>query len=197
MFTGIVREKADILGAVNTDGCEWHIKANFSPQLKIGDSIAINGVCHTVTWFDKISFKVFSSKETLAITSLKHLKIGSQINLERAIKIGDRLDGHLVYGHVDCTSRLINIEKGENSYLLIFQMKEDWSVYLISKGSITIDGISLTIYQKNEDSFSVMIVPHTWKNTNLQYLNTNDLVNIELDVVAKYLKNFNRPLIDK
>lgn len=194
MFTGIIEHKGKILNKTRRDGCLWRVSAPFSKELSIGDSININGACHTVTCKADDFFEVFSSRETIEITCLKEVKIGEVVNLERSLVMGGRLDGHLVYGHVDGVSRLLNISKGRESTLFKFQINANWNRYLIIKGSIAINGASLTIYSKELSSFEVMIIPHTLENTVFKELKIGSQVNIELDVVGKYLERF---LLDK
>ena len=192
MFTGIIEHKGKILKKSPGKGCLWQISAPFSQELHLGDSVNVNGACHTVTHRQADSFEVFSSAETLKITSFKETQVGDSVNLERAMKLGSRLDGHLVYGHVDGTTKLLNLAGGRESKVFTFKLKSPWRAYLIQKGSIAINGISLTIYQKDLASFQVMIIPPTWDNTTFRELKLGQEVNIELDVVGKYVKNFCR-----
>ncbi len=190
MFTGIIEHVGQVIKKTTKNGCLWRITVPFGDDLKCGESININGACHTVTHFGKDFFEVFSSEETLTTTSLGQVNIGQFVNLERAMVIGSRLDGHLVYGHVDGTAKLLKIDKGIKSTLFTFLLSKNWIKYTISKGSISVDGISLTIYEKNSFSFQAMIIPHTLENTTFKNLKLGQEVNIELDVVGKYLENF-------
>ena len=190
MFTGIVECPGQILDKTVKSGCLWKITAPFKNDLKIGESVNISGACHTVTDLGANFFEVFSSKETLATTCFEQIKSGNFVNLERSLALGNRLDGHLVYGHVDGTAELLKIDKSINSTLFTFSLREDWVKYVITKGSVSIDGVSLTIHQKNNSFFQVMIIPHTLKNTTFENLIVGQKVNIELDVVGKYLENF-------
>ena len=159
-------------------------------DVKLGESIAVNGVCETVVAFDNTTFEVNVSDETLRVSNLSNLKQGDFVNLERALKLSDRLSGHIVSGHVDLTTKFIKKEKLGEFYNMEFAVTPDFRKYIVKKGSITINGISLTIADIKPESFVVAVVPHTFENTNLKELKNNDIVNIETDILAKYIENF-------
>jgi riboflavin synthase len=162
--------------------------------IKKGDSISVNGVCLTVTDFFNLDGKSVRiefdlSLETLKRTSLSASGGPSIVNIERALKLSDRLGGHIVTGHVEATTKIQNIVKTGTAYEFIFRMPEETAKYIIEKGSIAIDGISLTVAAANKDSFTVAVIPYTFENTNLKFKKTGDIVNIEPDIVAKYVEN--------
>lgn len=161
-----------------------------SKDLKIGESIAINGVCQTILKINKNSVEFYASKETLEITNLSHLKTGDKVNVERAMIYGSRVNGHLVSGHVDEISSVLNISSEKTSTTFRIAVKPNKRKYFINKGSITVNGISLTVYKLDENFFEVMIIPHTYENTNLAALKIGDDVNLEYDFMAKYVENF-------
>jgi len=155
--------------------------------LAIGESIAVNGCCLTVVSFDDgLHFDL--SEETLRRTSLGSLESGSKVNLERAMRIGDRLGGHIVQGHVDGLGKLLWVSQEAGSWLMRFAVPTGGERYLIDKGSVTVDGISLTVVKPEGNEFDVAIIPHTWENTNLSRLQKGDLVNMEFDVLAKHVE---------
>ena len=167
------------------------IQTPFADKLKKGQSVAHNGVCLTVEKISKKVFSVTAVKETLIKTNLGNLKTGDSVNLERALKLGDRLDGHFVQGHVDCTAAVRSIKKEKGSW--IFEFKTQSSKFkvhnlIIEKGSICINGVSLTVIGTNQDVFSTAVIPHTFAHTNFSSLNKGDIVNIEFDVLGKYIE---------
>ncbi|MBK8955870.1 MAG: riboflavin synthase [Saprospiraceae bacterium] len=188
MFTGIV-ETVGIVKAIEKKGknLQFQIVSNISSKLNTDQSVSHNGVCLTVTHKTKTSHFVTAINETLNKTNLGNLTIGSKLNLERALKINQRLDGHLVSGHIDKTTSLLKRESRDGSYLLHFKIDKKDQMYLIPHGSITINGISLTIAKLKKKSFVVAIIPYTWDHTNLKELNIGDEVNIEFDLLGKYI----------
>lgn len=199
MFTGLVEEvgkiknmqrKGDFL-TISVD-CK-----SILDDVKLGDSIAINGVCLTVVEFSDVSFTVEAVKETIDRTSLSELKISSKVNLERALKASDRLGGHFVLGHVDTVGIIRDIRKEEKAVILNVQMPEKYDRYLIEKGSITIDGISLTVASLVEGGFTCSIIPHTWAGTTLEAKAIGQKVNLECDVLGKYVEKFISPYSSK
>ena len=190
MFTGIVEELGKIKSFERfSNGAELTVECkDILSDIKIGDSICVNGVCQTVTEFNSTSFSVMLSDETLNVTNFYNAKQGDYVNLERALALNARLGGHIVSGHIDCTGRLISLKKLSNFYNLEFEMLQENSKYVVYKGSITINGISLTIAEVNENRFTVAIIPHTYENTVLKYLKSGDSVNIETDIIAKYVE---------
>lgn len=192
MFTGIVEEigivkflefKAN--GAKIVIGCQKVIE-----DVKIGDSIAIDGVCQTVIAFNFSEFSAEISDETLKVTTLGNLKSGNTVNLERALTLSSRLGGHIVSGHVDCMGKFINIEKLSDFYNLQFEIPEEQEKYVVYKGSITINGVSLTVANIVDNIVSVAIIPHTYNNTSLKDLKLGQDVNIETDILGKYVEKF-------
>ncbi len=192
MFTGIVEEigivkslefKAN--GAKIVIGCQKVVE-----DVKIGDSIAIDGVCQTVIAFNSSEFSAEISDETLKVTTLGNLKSGNTVNLERALTLSSRLGGHIVSGHVDCMGKFINIEKLSDFYNLQFEISEEQEKYVVYKGSITINGVSLTVANIEDNIVSVAIIPHTYNNTSLKDLKLGQDVNIETDILGKYVEKF-------
>lgn len=155
---------------------------------KIGDSIAINGVDLTVVELGADYFTADISLETLGRSTLGDLRIGSPVNLERALGVGERLGGHMVQGHVDATARLAAVTQEGNAYRMRFRFPPGLGRYIATKGSITVDGISLTVANLGEEWFEVAVIPHTWRETTLKGLKPGDRVNIEVDVLAKYVE---------
>ena len=189
MFTGIIESvgkiaSIDLLDDLSIVG----IKSNFQlSKLNIGDSIAINGVCLTITKIiDGIVFFDIVS-ETLSKTNLVSIKIDDYVNMERAMKVNNRLNGHLVQGHIDGLSRIISIKKNEKETKLKLELNNQLMKHCIYKGSICIDGISLTIADLKDDYIELAIIPHTLNNTTLKYKKNNDLLNIETDMISKYV----------
>ena len=178
MFTGIVEETGFIK---SFDGKKLVIECkNVLDGTKIGDSIAINGCCQTVTSMASNTFSADVSAETLRIT--KGFKTGERVNLERALTPQTRMGGHIVQGHVDGTAKYL----GD----MTFEVSRDLDKYIVYKGSITVNGVSLTVSKNQNNTFAVAIIPHTLENTNLKYLKTGDLVNIETDILGRYVEKF-------
>ena len=188
MFTGIVKELGIVLNIVKASGITWTISAHFLKNIEIGDSIAINGVCHTVTTFGSDYFEVYSSPETLAITHLSSLEKGDQVNLEPSLRIGDTLDGHFVYGHVDGLGEISSIVKGNGSHIFSVKVPNDFIKFIIQKGSLAVNGVSLTIYNIESNIVQLMIIPHTFDNTNFSQLSLGSKVHLELDPIGKYVE---------
>ncbi len=192
MFTGIV-EEVGIVKAFNKDakGASLEIECKtVLEDTKIGDSIAINGVCQTVTELTPVGFGAKVSEETLYVTNFNSLMPGDKVNLERALTLNSRLGGHIVSGHVDCKGILLSTEKLAEFYNLEFEVPQEQKKYIIHKGSITINGISLTVANISDNKFKIAIIPHTFNNTNLKYLKIEDYVNIETDILGKYIEKF-------
>lgn len=161
--------------------------------MKPGDSIAVNGACLTVTDFDRSSFSVDVMPETLKRTNLGQLKSGDGVNLERPVALGGRLGGHLVQGHIDDTGRVVSLEREGDALLFRFEAPPEIMRYTVPKGFIAVDGISLTIMDKDSDSFRVSVVEYTRRNTTLGSRKAGDVVNLEADIIAKYVAQFTRP----
>ena len=189
MFTGIIEE----IGVLKErrDGshsCTLTVRCEkILEGTKIGDSIAVNGTCLTVTKLNADSFDVDVTPETMRRTAFSIVRVGSKLNLERALRIGDRLGGHLVSGHVDFVGKLIKKEQEGNAVNLTFSVPEQWMKYILAKGSIAIDGVSLTIAKKQSNSFFVSLIPHTGEMTILLLKQIGDPVNIECDCIGKYI----------
>jgi riboflavin synthase len=190
MFTGLIEEVGSVLGVATTDqGTQLQIVApRIAGKIQIGESIAVNGCCLTVAAHhdDQLIFDLL--EETLDRTNLKTLRRESRINLERALAVDGRLGGHFVQGHVDCAARILAMEKSGADHRLEVELPAEFAHYVAYKGSIAVSGISLTVAEVSEQSFGVWIIPHTWARTNLDTTRADDLVNLEFDLIAKYLE---------
>jgi riboflavin synthase len=190
LFTGIIEELGKVVSAA---GGELTIAASkVTAGMEAGASIAVNGVCLTVTNFEQSSFWVKVMPETLRRTNLGRLKSGDMVNLEQALPLGGRLGGHLVEGHVDNVGRVASITREGEARLISFNAPPEVMEYLVEKGFIAVDGISLTIVSKDSGSFGVSVVDYTLKNTNLGTRRVGDVVNLEVDIIAKYVKQFSQ-----
>lgn len=190
MFTGII-ENIGSIEHLETEKDNLHItvKSTLTPQLKIDQSVAHNGVCLTVVNIKNSSYIVTAIKETLNKTTLKDLNTGDAINLERAMTLGNRLDGHIVQGHVDEIATCTKIEEANGSWVFSFKYNFNTNNNItIEKGSITINGVSLTVIDSKKESFSVAIIPYTYNHTNFKQLKVGDSVNLEFDLIGKYVK---------
>lgn len=190
MFTGIIEETGKVKSLTpKMNGAEIIVTCSkVLEDVKIGDSIAINGVCQTVVNSSLTEFSAEISDETLGVTTLGSLKSGDVVNLERALTLSSRLGGHIVSGHVDCKGKFINIDKLSEFYNLKFEIPEEQEKYVVYKGSITINGISLTVADIEQNVVKVAIIPHTFNNTNLKDLRIGQEVNIETDILGKYVE---------
>ncbi|MGV3638461.1 MAG: riboflavin synthase [Flavobacteriales bacterium] len=188
MFTGIVEAIGEVL-AVTNEGSNrtFSIRASIAPELKVDQSVAHEGVCLTVTAVDGDTYSVTAVKETLDRTNLGSWVTGTTVNLERCLRLGDRLDGHMVQGHVDTVVRCQGAEDLNGSWSFLFDLPEQASL-LVEKGSVCINGVSLTIAVLNERSFGVAIIPYTYVHTTFNRLRAGMLVNIEFDVLGKYVQ---------
>lgn len=188
MFTGIVETLGEIT-AIEKENNNIHftVKSTFTKELKIDQSVAHNGVCLTVVEIDNDNYTVTAIDETLQKTTLNNFKVHDKVNLERGMKLGDRLDGHIVQGHVDQTGTCIDIKEEDGSWIFTFEYDPSLGNVTIEKGSITINGTSLTVVNSKKNSFSVAIIPYTYENTTLQYVSIGDSVNLEFDVIGKYV----------
>ena len=187
MFTGIIENLSEIK-EINKEGDNLSIslKSEITNELKIDQSLSHNGVCLTVVDINDNIYKVTAIKETILKSSIKNWKIGDIINIERAMKLGDRLDGHMVQGHVDQTAICTKISEENGSWYFYFEYQRS-SNLTIEKGSISINGVSLTIVESMDNGFSVAIIPYTYENTNFKNIKVGDLVNIEFDMIGKYI----------
>ncbi len=192
MFTGIIEG----LGAIREvrssgGGGRFVVEAGFDlDRTKIGDSVAVSGACLTVVEIDGRRFTVDVSPETLSKTTFGKARIGERVNLERALRLSDRLDGHLVSGHIDGIGQIAGRKTESNAIIISVGVPENLARYLIPKGSVAVDGISLTINECGPDGFEVSIIPHTAKLTTIGFKRTGDPVNIETDVIGKYVERF-------
>lgn len=192
MFTGIVEEVGTIENVRNAEqSAVLNINASLILEdLRIGDSVAVNGVCLTVTEFDSKGFKADVMHETLNRSGFKHLKSKTKVNLERAMPANGRFGGHIVSGHIDGTGTVSRIEKDDNAYWYTINTDKSIMRYIVEKGSVAIDGISLTVALVGDSGFSISAIPHTVSSTVLSNRNTGDVVNIEVDIVGKYIEKF-------
>ena len=187
MFTGIIKDVGTLL-EVKTEGANKHftLTAALANGLSIDQSVAHDGVCLTVVALAADRYTVIAIDETLQKTNLGHWEVGRKINLELALQLGTRLDGHFVQGHVDTTGMCEAISTEEGSHVIRFSFPEQFAALLIEKGSICINGVSLTCFNVQENRFEVAIIPYTFEHTNFQYLKVNDRVNLEFDILGKY-----------
>ena len=189
MFTGIIEDLGVITNLEKAqDNLHLTLQSSIASELKIDQSIAHNGVCLTVVGLDNYNYTVTAIQETLNKTTLGTLVIGDKVNLERAMKLGDRLDGHIVQGHVDQTAVCIDVSTQEGSWLFTFEYDDSKNNLTIEKGSITVNGVSLTVVNSNKNRFSVAIIPYTFEHTNFNTLKKNSIVNLEFDVLGKYIQ---------
>ncbi|WPY98665.1 riboflavin synthase [Christiangramia sp. OXR-203] len=189
MFTGIVEEIGKIVAVEKSEGnVNLTISAEMTPELKIDQSVSHNGVCLTVVSIEGNMYTVTAVQETLNKTSIGNLKTGDAVNLERGMKLGARLDGHIVQGHVDQTAICKEVKETEGSWLYTFEYDPSVGNLTIEKGSITVNGVSLTVVNSKATEFSVAIIPYTYEHTNFKDLQKGDTVNLEFDVIGKYVK---------
>lgn len=191
MFTGIIEEVGKIKNIQGGTNYKLTIGASkILEDIHLGDSIAVNGICLTVIKWDNGSFTVDVMRETLERTSLHRLRAGSFVNLERALAANGRFGGHIVSGHIDGTGEIINIRRDANAVWYKIKTSEKIMEFIIEKGSIAIDGISLTVAKVDRSAFYVSVIPHTLENTILLSKKPGDIVNLENDIVGKYIKSF-------
>ena len=187
MFTGIVESLGKITKINLEEGnVDFTVKSSISEELRIDQSVYHNGVCLTVVDVKNDSHTVTAVKETLDKSSLKNFNEGDSMNLERAMKLGERLDGHMVQGHVDGVAKCIEVNLNEGSWIYKFEFDKNWQSLLIEKGSVCINGVSLTVFGINDNTFCVTIIPYTFENTSFKELKPGDLVNIEFDYLARF-----------
>lgn len=190
MFTGLIQEVGKVLWIRMTDrGTQLQVSApGLAAEIRTGDSVAVNGCCLTVSSRREEQLTFDLLEETLDRTNLKQLRRDSLVNLEGALVAGAQLGGHFVQGHIDCSSKVISFERAGTDHRLEVDLPPDFAHYAAYKGSVAINGISLTIAELLPKSFAVFIIPHTKRHTNIDVLHTGDLVNIEFDILAKYVE---------
>ena len=191
MFTGLVETKGLIDSfQKNEDGMILRLNHNNSFEVSINDSVSCNGVCLTVVRTDKNSFEVQLVNETLNRTTAEFWKEKDELNLERALLPSTRMGGHFVQGHVDCITKILKIKHFDKSSTWTFKMNDDIEKYIVEKGSIALNGVSLTVASKDKNSFDVALIPHTIELTTFGNLTIGDSVNVEVDILGKYIENF-------
>jgi riboflavin synthase len=188
MFTGIIEATAQIVNIINYgSNTDFWIQSKLTTELKVDQSVAHNGVCLTVVEIKGDQYRVTAVAETLQKTSLKVWETGDFLNLERSLRLGDRLDGHLVQGHVDAIAKCTEKKTLEGSWLFRFQFDEQFNALVIEKGSICLNGVSLTIFNVGKNEVTVTIIPYTYEHTNFSKIEEGTIVNVEFDVMGKYL----------
>ncbi len=188
MFTGIIEELGEVVELrKDRDNLDITVKSGLSAELKVDQSLAHNGVCLTVVALGEGTHTITAIRETLEKSNLGRLEVGSKLNLERATQIGSRLDGHIVQGHVDQVGTCTRVEELEGSWMFTFEYDPGYENITIEKGSITVNGVSLTVVNSKEHSFSVAIIPYTYENTNFNQIKVGTTVNLEFDVIGKYV----------
>lgn len=189
MFTGIIECMASV-AQITQEGSNTHftIESPITAELKVDQSVAHNGVCLTVTAINGSIYNVTAVAETLAKTNLGNWKVGDKVNIERSLRIGDRLDGHFVQGHVDATATCTEKQALEGSWLFRFKFPVQFAALVIEKGSVCINGVSLTVFNVGRDEFTVTIIPYTFNHTNFNAIEQGTVVNIEFDVLGKYFE---------
>lgn len=193
MFTGLVEAQSHLQSVMEIDGGKRLTFSHAFDSLSLGESIAVSGACLTVVDFDAAAFSVEASFETLRLTTLGKLSVGSCVNLERALKVGDRLGGHLVTGHVDGTGTVNSIDLEGEMKILSLELENDLLRYVARKGSLTVDGVSLTVNEVTSQSVTLVVIPHTQKVTTLGALREGSEVNVEVDLVARYVERLAAP----
>ena len=188
MFTGII-ETSGTIKQIAKEDTNLHItvNSNITHELKIDQSVAHNGICLTVVAINDDNYTVTAIQETIDKTNIGNWQEGDEVNLERAMKLGDRLDGHIVQGHVDQTATCINKEEKDGSWEFTFEYDAAKSNITIEKGSITVNGVSLTVVNSKPNQFSVAIIPYTYEHTNFKHIEKDTVVNLEFDVIGKYV----------
>ena len=187
MFTGIIENMAEVIDVkANKNNLDITFKSDLLSELKVDQSISHNGVCLTVANISNETYLVNVVKETIDKSNFDSLRVGDMVNVERSMKLNDRLDGHIVQGHVDQIAECVSIDEQGGSYVMTFKYKKSENI-TVEKGSICVNGISLTVCNSKENTFSVAIIPYTWDNTNLKNINVGDTVNLEFDIVGKYI----------
>lgn len=189
MFTGIIETTGEVVSVENQGTNRIiSIKSNISNELKVDQSVSHNGICLTIEESSAHTHQVTAVQETIEKTNIPFWKPGTLINLERCLSLNSRLDGHIVQGHVDETAQCISIEQLNGSHVLRFKLKHPDSGLMVEKGSVCINGISLTLFNLGIDEFSVTIIPYTYRHTNISTVKTGDWLNIEFDLIGKYIQ---------
>lgn len=197
MFSGIVEEMATLINIEHEqENIHLTLRCSFTDELKIDQSIAHNGVCLTIVRLKEKTYTVTAMKETLERSNLGSLKIGDHVNIERSMTMNGRLDGHIVQGHVDQTAKCINIEDADGSTYFTFEYPFNSQLaqrgyFTVDKGSVTVNGVSLTVCEPTDNSFKVAIIPYTKENTNFADIEIGSIVNIEFDILGKYIARLN------
>ena len=197
MFSGIVEETAVVTGIEHEqENVHLTLKCSFVEELGIDQSVAHNGVCLTVVSIQDGTYTVTAMKETLERSNLGQLRVGDEVNVERSMKMNGRLDGHIVQGHVDQTATCLSVEDQEGSHQYTFRYESDQEMvrhgyFTVDKGSVTVNGVSLTVCRPTEDTFQVCIIPYTFEHTNFHHIVPGSVVNIEFDIIGKYLARMN------
>jgi len=188
MFSGIIEDQGEVIKLQKEqDNLHITLKSSFTKELKIDQSIAHNGVCLTIINIKDEAYTVTAISETRKKTNFDFLKIGDRINLERAMKLGDRLDGHIVQGHVDQTAVCKRVEEANGSWVFTFEYDLSQNNITVEKGSVCINGVSLTVVDSKNNSFSVCIIPYTFEHTNFNSIKPGTIVNLEFDILGKYI----------
>lgn len=190
MFTGLVEEIGKIL-SINKSGQASKIQVEahqIMSDLKIDDSVSVNGVCLTVIDLSKNAFTAEAVEETISKTSLKYLKVGTKVNMERALTLSTRLGGHLVLGHIDTIGKVLEIRRQNLGTMIKFSFPEQFKKYIVQTGSICIDGVSLTLAENTQNTFTISVIPHTIENTILKDYSSGTIVNLEFDILGKFVE---------
>lgn len=191
MFTGIISEVGEVKKIKKLKGgVQLSISCSFAEDIHIDESIAVNGVCLTVVSFDEETFTVQCVEETLRKTSFKSVDVGSPVNLERSLTLNKAIEGHIVQGHVDTMGTITSIHRDDADILITIDFPAEYEDYIVGRGSISIDGISLTIARNEGNQFTVAIIPYTWDYTNLRSKKEGDPVNLEFDIFGKYIVQY-------
>lgn len=191
MFTGIIEGLGEVQSVIHIgDGIKVTYKAPFSSELSVDDSVCVNGVCQTVIACDKLGFTAQLVEETLRKTNFGQIQVGQKVNLERSMTMQHRLDGHIVQGHVDSISHIISIHQEDTGWLYTISLDQEQRDFIVGRGSIAINGISLTVARDMDDAFMVAIIPYTYEFTNLHTLSVGDAVNLEFDILGKYVLKY-------
>lgn len=198
MFTGLIEDMGTVTSFRRSDKAAVLGIATALPahEIALGDSVAVNGICLTVTNISGTVLTFDVSPETISKSTFESLRTGDKVNLERALRMGDRLGGHMVTGHVDCRGTLARIEQASGYHVLTFTLPAGFARYLVKKGSVAINGISLTVNEVSGDGFTVTVIPHSFAKTTLAGLTPGDSVNIETDILGKYIERLAQPWRD-